>query len=354
MADKSEAPTARRLEEAREKGQIVNSHELTVAASMLMAAFLLGGPGKDLALGMRDLLIETIAQLPQANLTEPWLQTTSINFGIRVLPSLGMFLVALMATGVVVTMGQTNFLWVSKGFDFSRLNPLNGLKRIFSSHGLVEVVKSLLKLGLVGWVAYTFLNAHIADMVGLVQLDLPTAVQHFANMALDLALQAAQAYIAMAVADYAYQRWNLMRDLRMSQEEIKEEYKRSEGDPMLKSRIRSEMRRMARSRMMAAVPQATVVVTNPTHLAIAIQYESGMRAPKVLAKGAHFAAQRIVAIAREHNIPIVQNIPVARAIYKTIAIDEEISPDLYTAMAEILAYVFRLQGRTQRSSQSPA
>ena len=136
-----------------------------------------------------------------------------------------------------------------------------------------------------------------------------------------------------------------MRNLRMTKEEVKEELKRSEGDPLLKGRIRGEMRRLARSRMMANVPKATVIVTNPTHLAIAIQYQDGMGAPKVLAKGAMRVAERIVQIAKEHSIPIVQNIPLARAIYKAINIDQQISPDLYMAMAEVLAYVYRLRGR---------
>lgn len=354
MADKSEAPTPRRLEDAREKGQIVRSIELNVAASILAAAILLGGPGKDLAQAIRELLVDTITRIPSADLSEAWLASTTFNFAARILPSLGLLMLVLMAIGVAITLGQTNFLWVNKGFDFSRLNPLSGLKRIFSTHGLIEILKSLLKLGLIGWMSYSFLNSHISDMLGLVQLDLPSAIRKFLELVIALALQIGEVYIVLAVADYAYQRWDLYRNLRMTKEEIKEEYKRSEGDPMLKSRIRSEMRRMARSRMMAAVPKSTVVVTNPTHLAIAILYENGMHAPKVLAKGAHLTAQRIVALARENDIPVVQNIPVARAIYKTVEIGQEISPDLYTAMAEILAYVFRLQGRSPRSAQTTA
>jgi flagellar biosynthetic protein FlhB len=351
MADKSEAPTPRKLEEAREKGQIVRSVELNVAASMLVAAMLLGGPGKDIALAMRDLLLGTIAEIPHVDITQRWLETMGINYAIRLAPSFAFLLIGLLLIGVAVTLVQTNFLWTHKGFDFSRLNPLSGLKRIFSSHGLVEMLKSLLKLALIGWVSYSYINGRITEMVGLVQMDLNSAIGKFLELAVGLAMQIGQTYLVLAVADYAYQRWNLMRDLRMTKEEIKEEYKRSEGDPLLKSRIRSEMRRMARSRMMSAVPKSTVVVTNPTHLAVAIQYENGMHAPMLMAKGAHLTAQRIVKIARENNIPVVQNIPVARAIYKTIEIGQEISPDLYTTMAEILAYVFRLQHRPQHAPQ---
>jgi flagellar biosynthetic protein FlhB len=179
----------------------------------------------------------------------------------------------------------------------------------------------------------------------LSQYDLGSATSVFFETGISLAMRVGSIYLILAVADYAYQRWDLMRNLRMSKDEIKEEYKQSEGDPFMKSRIRSQMRRMARSRMMSNVPKATVVVTNPTHLAIAIEYRDGMNAPRVLAKGAHHTAERIVAVARKNNIPVVQNIPLARAIYKRIDIDKEIPPDLYLAMAEVLAYVYRIRGK---------
>jgi flagellar biosynthetic protein FlhB len=161
-------------------------------------------------------------------------------------------------------------------------------------------------------------------------------------------------YLVLAVADYAYQRWDLYKNLRMSKEEIKEENKRSEGDPMLKSRVRSMQRQMARGRMMSNVPKATVVITNPTHLAVAIEYQEGMPAPRLLAKGPYRVAQRIVKIARENQIPVIQNIPLARAIYKNIEIGQEISPDLYLAMAEVLAYVYKLRGKVPAGSGGSA
>jgi flagellar biosynthetic protein FlhB len=177
----------------------------------------------------------------------------------------------------------------------------------------------------------------------------------FIEMCLSLTLRIGGMYLVLAVADYAYQRCDLYKNLRMTKEEIKEEHKRSEGDPLLKSRVRNMQRQMARGRMMASVPKATVVVTNPTHLAIAIEYQEGMRAPKVLAKGPYRVAERIVQIAREHHIPVIQNIPLARAMYQTIDIGQEISPDLYLAMAEVLAYVYKLKGKASatRTPTSP-
>ena len=348
MADKTEAPSSRRLEEAREKGQVVHSQELNTAAIILAGAYLMRGPGADLFTALEQMVTSIIIDLPGADLSTLWLKQLAYSFALQVLPSLGLIIVGLLLTGVAVTVAQTQFLWAGKkiGFDFSRVNPLEGFKRIFSSHGLIELLRSLLKLGWVSWFAYGFLTAAYAEMIAFADYDFNTAVGRFAELCIELIIRVGSMYLILAVADYAYQRWELYKNLRMSKEEIKEEFKRSEGDPMLKSRVRNMQRQMARGRMMSNVPKATVVVTNPTHLAIAIEYHEGMGAPKVLAKGPFRVAQRIVALAKENNIPVVQNIPLARAIYKTIDIGQEISPDLYVAMAEVLAYVYRLRGKS--------
>jgi flagellar biosynthesis protein FlhB len=290
--------------------------------------------------------------LPGTELSEEWLIKTVYAFGWQILPSLGLIIIGLLLTGIAVTLGQTQFLWASKkiGFDFKRVNPIEGLKRIFSTHGLIEILRSLLKLGWVSWFAYSFLRTNYAELIAFTQYDLNTAVNRFLELAVDLTMRVGSMYLILAVADYAYQRWELYKNLRMSKEEIKEEYKRSEGDPMLKSRVRNMQRQMARGRMMSNVAKAAVVITNPTHLAIAIEYHEGMGAPKVLAKGPYRVAQKIVALAKENHIPVVQNIPLARAIYKTIEIGQEVSPDLYVALAEVLAYVYRLHGKIPQKS----
>ena len=353
MADKTEAPSQRRLEEAREEGQVVRSIELNSAVILLVGAFMLRGPGKQLYQAVQTIVSQMLVSLPNVELSQKWLEQTGYSAAMQLLPPLGIFLVGMLLVGVSVTMAQTRFLWATKkiGFDFKRVNPLNGFKRIFSSRGLVELAKALLKLLVIGWVAYSFLKSNIPGMIGLSQMTFLESAGKFADLAVSLMLRVGSTYIVIAVGDYAYQRWDLMRNLRMSKEEVKEEMKRSEGDPLLKGRIRAEMRRLARSRMMSSVPKATVVVTNPTHLAIAIQYIDGMAAPIVVAKGAMHVAERIVQIAKEHNIPIVQNIPLARAIYKTVEIDQAISPDLYMAMAEVLAYVYKIRGKYTTSRQ---
>jgi flagellar biosynthetic protein FlhB len=348
MPDKTEAPTSSRLQEAREEGQVVRSQELISAVVILMSAFLLQGPGKQLAVAFQGLVTNVIVELPGAELSVEWLRKTVFSFGMQILTPFMLILVGLLLAGVLVTSGQTQFLWASKkiGFDFKRVNPLDGFKRIFSSHGVIELLRSLLKLAWVSWAAYGFLRSRFFEMISFNLFDFNTAVTKFAEMCLSLALRVGGMYLVLAVADYAYQRWDLYKNLRMSKEEIKQEHKRSEGDPMLKGRMRSLQRQMARGRMMANVSKATVVVTNPTHLAIAIEYQEGMRAPRVLAKGPYRVAERIVKIAKENNIPVVQNIPLARGIYYTIEIGQEISSDLYLAMAEVLAYVYKLRGKS--------
>jgi flagellar biosynthetic protein FlhB len=355
MADKTEAPTPHRLQEAREEGQVVRSQELNTAVVILVSAFLLRGPGAQLGAAFKDMMLMTITEIPQADISTEWLRETAFAFGGQILPSVGLILVGLLFTGAGITLGQTQFLWAGKkiGFDVKRLNPLEGFKRIFSKHGLIELLRSLLKLGLVSWVAYGFLRANSNQLILLTQYDLKTSVSQFIEFALSLTIRVGGMYLVLAVADYAYQRWDLYKNLRMSKEEIKEENKRSEGDPMLKSRVRGMQRQMARGRMMANVPKATVVITNPTHLAVAIEYQDGMKAPKVLAKGPYRVAERIVKIAREHRIPVVQNIPLARALYKTIEVGQEISPDLYLAMAEVLAYVYKLRGKVPAGARRP-
>jgi flagellar biosynthetic protein FlhB len=346
VSDKTEAPTGRRVSEARNQGQVARSQELNVAVALLLGIWLVTGPGKNLGSALKGLVIDAITGLPTTELTGAWLRQRVVTDLWLVAPGLGLIVLGMLATGLTVTVGQTGFLWASKriGFDFSRLNLLNGLKRLFSGQGLLELFKALLKLTVVGWISYSFLKTRLIVLLGLSQTNLVAALQTWGELAVALALRVSSAYFVLAVVDYAYQRWQITRNLRMTKQEVKEDMKRSEGDPMLRGRIRGQQRRMARMRMMSNVPKADVIITNPTHLAIAIQYDpETMRAPKVLAKGAHRIAARIVEIARANSVPVMQNIPLARAIYPVVEIDQEIPPELYMAMAEVLAYVFKLR-----------
>jgi flagellar biosynthesis protein FlhB len=348
MADKTEAPSSRRLEKAREEGQSARSIELNTAAIMLIGMLLLQGPGKGLVDAFKSMMVQSLSAAAKPDLAQNWLSTTYLNDLSLVGPALLIVLAGLMVSGSVVTLVQTNFLWASKklGFHLDRLNPVNNIKRMFSMQGLVELGKALLKLVVVGWVAYSFLQENMSKLMQLSQMELQVGIATWVDLGFALGMRVGAIYLVLAIADYIYQRRHFINGLKMTKEEVKQEYKEQEGDPFIKGRIRQQMRRLARMRMMSSVPKANVVVTNPTHLAVAIQYDHAtMAAPRLVAKGASLVAQRIKNIAAEHNIPIVENVPLARAIYRTVEVDQEIPPELYAAMAEILVYVYHLKGQ---------
>jgi flagellar biosynthetic protein FlhB len=354
-SDKTEAPTPRRLEDARAEGQVARSIELNSAAILLAGTMLLRGPAQSLVQAMRTEIITNLTVFPQGELNYNWVRNWAMQAGLALAP--GMLIVSggLLVVGVGVTVAQTNFMWTSKkiGFDFKRVNPVTGLQRIFSKQGLVELGKALLKLGLVGYVAYSFLAGQVQQFLQIGQSDVVTGVGKMVELAGSLAMRVGAAYLVLAIADYVYQRYRFMNTLKMSKQEVKEDMKRSEGDPFLRGRIRAQQRKIARQRMMSNVHKASVVLTNPTHLAVAIEYSpEKMGAPRVVAKGAYEIAHRIVAIAKENNIPVVQNIPLARAIYRVVDVDQEIPPDLYMAVAEVLAYVYRLRAQSMGVAQS--
>jgi flagellar biosynthesis protein FlhB len=346
MTEKTEAPTPRRLADARKEGQVARSMELNAAVALLVGSWLLLGPGKQMAVQMGESIVLAVSSLPSTNFDGPWLQERILTDLSRLLPALGGFLLTLLVTGLATSVAQTGLLWSGKkiGFDLNRINPLSGFKRLFSSQGLIELVRALAKLVIVGWVSYSYLRTRLTLVLGTSQQDFSSATGSWVNLATGLMLQVGGAYFLLAIVDYAYQRWQHMRTLRMSIQEVKEEMKHSEGDPFMRARIRAEQRRIARMRMMSNVPKADVIVTNPTHLAIALKYSpESMQAPKVLAKGAHKLAERIIEVARGNHIPVMQNIPLAHALYKTVEVDQEIPPELYIAVAEVLAYVYKLR-----------
>jgi flagellar biosynthetic protein FlhB len=355
MSEKTEAPTPKRTGEMRSKGQVVKSQELNTAIILIAGVIILGGPGMTVVNDLKNMIVSSIGALPTANLSEGYLSRTLNDIVATLIPSLGMILILFLAIGSGTTLLQTGFLFAAQRLkpDFSRLNPLNGIKRIFSSHGLMELGKASLKLLVVGYFAYDFLSSNISSLMSLGNMSLHDSMTQWGTLASSLGMRVASMYLVIAFADYIYQRWTYNKSMKMTLEEVKEEYKQSEGDPLIRGRIRGQMRKLARMRMMQNVPKATVVITNPTHLAIAIEYASDrMNAPRVLAKGAALVAQRIIQIAKDNSIPVVQNIPLAHAIYDNVEIEQEIPPELYTAMAEVLAYVFRLQGQSTQKAHA--
>jgi len=356
MADeleRTEAPTGRRLEEARRKGQIARSAELPTAFMILGAAAFLSwaGPGWSRALTE---LIPTL--LGQVELGE-W-QPEAIH-GLS-LDVLGLFLrvalppiLVLAVVGIGANLLQVGFLFTAQPLEprWGKLNPFEGLKRLLGTHALVELLKAPLKLAVIGGVAYITVKPHVAELVILAGRDPWATVVTVSGLTLALLWRIGAAYLALALLDYSYQRWSHRRGLRMSREEVKEEMRQSEGDPRVRARSRTLHRQYAMRRMMSQVPKADVVVTNPVHLAVALKYDRAtMRAPQVVAKGLRLVAEEIKKRARAAGVAVVEHPPLAQALYKSVALGGEIPASLYRAVAEVLAYVYMLSQRQRARS----
>lgn len=229
---------------------------------------------------------------------------------------------------------------------FSKLNPINGIKRIFSLRGLAELVKSLMKIAIIGIVAWQSIRAEENYIVKLMDQDLAVAAVYISSTAIDVAIKICAMMLIIAILDYGYQWWQYEKDLRMTKQEVKEEYREMEGSPEIRQRIRQKQREMSMRRMLSEVPKADVVITNPTHYAVAIQYDAEKApAPVVIAKGIDFMALRIRDIAKDNGVETVENKPLAQVLYKSVDIGQQVPPELYQAVAEILAFVYQLKGK---------
>ena len=229
---------------------------------------------------------------------------------------------------------------------FSKLNPMNGFKKIFSAQSLVELVKSIAKILLIALVSYSYIKDKGALLYALYDMSMMQAVNLIGETVIDLGIRISAIYMIIAGADFMYQKYKFKNDMKMTKQEVKEEYKNAEGDPEIKGKIKARMREASQRRMMQAIPKADVVITNPTHYAVAIQYDTEVApAPIVVAKGSDYLAQKIKEIARENNIEIVEDKPLARMLYANVDVDKQIPPELYQAVAEVLAMVYHAQGR---------
>ncbi len=343
---KTEEATSKRLHDAREEGQIAVSREMAtwfvfVAALVVMAWF---GP----AMGekMQESLRVFLERPHQLSVEDGGFQ----NILLGVLESVAFQAVLvfglLWAAAVCGTMIQTGF-YVNPNkikVTFEKLNPIKGLKNIFSWNAVVELFKAFLKMVVIGYVAYRVMKPVADDLPVLVDLSLIQGIRFLHGEALHVVIVLMIVITLIAVIDILYVRYSYFKGLRMTKQEIKDEHKQLEGDPMVKSRLRRIRLEKARRRMMAKVPDANVIVTNPTHYAIALQYDRlTMSAPVVVAKGVDFLAKRIRDMAEEHEIPLVSNPPLARALYDTVDIDDPIEPEHYRAVAEIISYVYKLK-----------
>jgi flagellar biosynthesis protein FlhB len=344
--DKTEQPTGKKLDDARQKGNVAQSREIPSVLILTggMGVLFFGGAWmfESMVQLMRAIYLRagTMPIVPETMSNLLWELSTRTM--ILVVP----LMLVVMLAGVTGNVMQFGFLLTGEKLtpDLAKLNPISGLKKLFSLRSFVEMIKSVLKLLVIGGVAYAVIRRYLDDITGLMQLPVGGIVAFIGHSAFQVCLYTCMVLFLLSILDFAYTKWQHIQDLKMTKQEVKDEYKQREGDPAVKARIRSVQREMARRRMMEAVPEATVVITNPTHLAIAIRYEEGMHAPTVVAKGAGFVAQKIREIAVENDIPLVENKPLARTIFKTTEIGDFIPADLYRAVAEVLAYVYRLKG----------
>ncbi|MCC7353022.1 MAG: EscU/YscU/HrcU family type III secretion system export apparatus switch protein [Anaerolineae bacterium] len=346
MAERTEQPTARHLAQMREKGDVAQSPEITGAITLLIAVYLLGGRLPALMQSMEDVMRRAFSGLSRTDLTVATVQTGGASLAWVLLRDWLPFFAALAATAVVIGLVQTRGLVSAQKLrpDFGKLNPVSGLKRLFSSQGLFEVGKGVLKMALLGVVLYITVKDTPAQLAALTtHTTVGPGLVFLGDVLAKLARQGAMLLLLAAGLDYVFQFRQHHQRMLMTREELMEEMKSAEGQPLLRAKIRQMQRRMSRQRMMQQLAHADVVVTNPTHLAIALQYDNKkMAAPKVVAKGKGLIAEQIVRRARELRIPIVQNIPLARALIH-VELDDVIPVNLYQVVAEVLAFVYRLR-----------
>jgi flagellar biosynthetic protein FlhB len=342
--ERTEDPTQKRLDEAIERGDVVKSQEVNtwfiIAASALVLLAFSGPMGTDIGITLRGILANSYAYKVEGGDLVRLVQKICLEVMVAV--ALPIMLLALAALfGNVI---QHRLIWSVEAITpkFSKISPLAGLKRLFSKQALANFIKGLLKLALVGTVLAALLWPERHRLEGLISTDISVVIPFTKVMSLKL-LGAVVAILAIiAAADYFFQYRQWFERQKMSLRELKEEFKQTEGDPKIKAKIRQIRHNRARKRMMSAVPKATVVVTNPTHFAIALHYERGMPAPICVAKGADLIARKIREVATQHSVPVVENPPLARTLYATVEIDQEVPPEHYKAVAEIISYVMRL------------
>ncbi len=346
MSQKTERATPKRRREAREKGNVLKSVEVGTAAVLLAVSAMVKALGPSVAEGAADVLTTWLTR-PTG---DPLTIDTVHQIYLSALVSLASIGAPLVAVGVFVALAanimQVGFLFTPKALrpKMERVNPVEGFKRIFSIRSVAELVKAILKIVVLGVVAWQEYEKVIGQFPDFAMQGIMTASARMVEMALNIALKMGMVLLMIAAADFFYQWWRRERDLRMTKQEIKDEYKLTEGDPQVKSRIRQKQRQMGMMRMMQAIPSANVVITNPTHYAIALRYTEGKdSAPVVVAKGKDFVAQKIKEEARRHGIELVENRPLAQALYVYCDVGDAIPNDMYKAVAEVLAYVWRLK-----------
>ncbi|MNO48047.1 Flagellar biosynthetic protein FlhB [compost metagenome] len=346
--DKTEKATPKKRQEARKKGQVAKSAELSgavVLLSALLSLMMFGGFIKERVVKLYTDVFQNrmMMQVTPENVSEMF-----NHYGIQILILLAPLFIITFVMALVVNLAEVGFMMVTEGLTpkFSKINPIKGFKNIFSMRSFVEFLKSIFKLMIIGYLVYSTVWGEKESFASLAHVSAEGAYRFAAKMTMNLGIKIGAVLLVMAVFDYIYQKYEHEKSLKMSKQDIKDEYKKMEGDPIIKGKIRERQRRMAMQRMMQEVPNADVIITNPTHFAVALKYDgSQMEAPQIIAKGQDFVALRIRELAKEHGVITMENKPLARALFQRAEIGDVVPADLFQAVAEVLAYVYKLKGK---------
>lgn len=352
--EKTEEPTSKKLEDARKDGQVAKSKEIANAFGLLSLFLVMKLYLGTMGTRFLELFSAVYGQIPavikmyNGNLPIASLQVLIRSMMLRLLLIIAPVLLVGVAVAFVCDVVQVKWQPTTKPLKpkFNKLNPVKGFGRLFSANSIMELLKSVLKLGLIGYMVYSYLKDRVSDIFLLYDISLNQAIGLIGEIVVDLGIRIAAVYMIIAFLDFAYQKWKFKEDMKMTKQEVKDEYKNQEGDPQVKSKQKQRMREASMRRMMQQLPEADVVITNPTHYAVAIKYDADKYdAPYVLAKGENYLAQRIKDVAKENNIEIVENKPLARMLYANVEVGGLVPPELYQAVAEVLAFVYHLKGK---------
>lgn len=345
--EKTEEATPRQRQRARERGQAAQSKELGQSIAMLisfcMLYLVMGYWGRGFMNMLHDAWSDVRPMEFDHSFYQSWALYSLMRIAYFVAPIALASALILMLSSIMQTKGILSIQPLAP--KLNRLNPIQGFKKILSTRGLIELVKAVLKIGIVAWIVYAFIKSKISVVVTGFFGEPVALVAVFGNLAFQLAIIICALFIILSLLDLLYQRWEMEKQLKMSKQEVKEEFKQLEGDPLIKRRIREKQRQIALTKMMQEIPDSDVVITNPTHFAVAIKYEEDMPAPQVVAKGKGDIALRIIRVAEEFDIPIERNPPLAQSLYRTVEVGDVIPYELYEVLAEILAKVFQAKNK---------
>lgn len=353
QGDKTEQATDQRRDEFRKRGQVAMTRELGSAVFFLVAAGLMYVSGRFFLQNIFEIFNRTLGGDLIQLFREGKLADVFSFVGLKLVILTGPVFVIALIIGVGSNVIQTGFLQIEDALspNLNKLNPLNALGRIFSMRGVAELFKSVLKMSAIAFVMYLLLKSEVRQIPYLAGYSISQMLTYLGEILFKLLMGTGFFMLALALADYFFQRWQLEKEMMMTKDEVKQELKSRDGDPLVKARIRKIQREIATRKMMSEVPKADVVITNPTHIAIVLKYSDKLPAPQLIAKGMDHMAEKIKQVARENNIPVIENKPLARAIFKTMKIGDVIPRELFVAVAEVLSYVFRLRRKKRRPAE---